>query len=390
MMISCGTCWAHGDACALRRFSICVSPAIRARCQHPRDRPGTRQIPRDAFAQRPGRAPREPLLSVKVAVFVRRLVERPRRARRHACARAPGRAALARRSCSACVGALARPRDAEVKCALDFCRRSSFVSRVFSSVVPCGARKRRAHRDGPPLARRARARAHHGWFITAAVEQGLHRAGSSFLVLSSCRRSSSLSRVFSLVAVPCGARERRAHRDGKRARDARGANAPPGWFLTAATEQGGQSAVVASLLVCPSLPGGCRHTRLFHTIFQWRSEARAGSGRSARTPPSGQRRVFWLVSDAVFWPERSRWVLCAVPASPARSDRRFNRELVFLSTVRERGATSAGGPRVARARERRLGGRSRGIDCSGSAGGLDAVASTELGGCGRREPQGAK
>ena len=160
-----------------------------------------------------------------VAVFVRRLLDRPRRARRHACARAPGRAALARRSCSACVGALARPRDAEVKCALDFCRRSSFVSRVFSSVVPCGARKRRAHRDGPPLARRARARAHHGWFITAAVEQGLYRAGSSFLVLSSCRRSSFLSRVFSLVAVPCGARERRAHRDGQRARDARSANA---------------------------------------------------------------------------------------------------------------------------------------------------------------------
>jgi hypothetical protein len=143
-------------------------------------------------------------------------------------------------------------------------------------------------------------------------------------------------------------------------------------------------------LTGPVATGGCRHTRWFHTIFQWRSEARAGSGRSARTPPSGQRRVFWLVSDAVFCPERSRWVLCAVPASPARSDRRFNRELVFLNTVRERGATSAGGPRVARARERRLGGRSRGIDCSGSAGGLDAVASTKLGGCGRREPQGAK
>jgi len=142
------------------------------------------------------------------------------------------------------------------------------------------------------------------------------------------------------------------------------------------------------LFFFPTLPQGAVGYR--DEIFQWRSEARAGSGRSARTPPSGQRRVFWLVSDAVFWPERSRWVLCAVPASPARSDRRFNRELVFLSTVRERGATSAGGPRVARARERRLGGRSRGIDCSGSAGGLDAVASTELGGCGRREPQGAK
>ena len=36
-----------------------------------------------------------------------------------------------------------------------------------------------------------------------------------------------------------------------------------------------------------SCAGGCRHTRWFHTIFQWRSEARAGSGRSARTPPSG-------------------------------------------------------------------------------------------------------
>jgi hypothetical protein len=151
----------------------------------------------------------------------------------------------------------------------------------------------------------------------------------------------------------------------------------------------GLSSVAARVRRC-ARAGGCRHTRWFHTIFQWRSEARAGSGRSARTPPSGQRRVFWLVSDTVFWPERSRWVLCAVPASPARSDRRFNRELVFLNTVRERGATSAGGPRVARARERRLGGRSRGIDCSGSAGGLDAVASTELGGCGRREPQGAK
>ena len=43
---------------------------------------------------------------------------------------------------------------------------------------------------------------------------------------------------------------------------------------------------------------------------------------------------------------------------------------------------------MARAHERRLGGRSRGVHCSGSAGGLDAVASTELGGCDRRVPQG--
>ena len=58
-MISCGTCWhlGTGGSCALRRFSICVSPAIRARCQHPRDRPRTRQIPRDAFAQRPRPSP---------------------------------------------------------------------------------------------------------------------------------------------------------------------------------------------------------------------------------------------------------------------------------------------------------------------------------------------
>ena len=60
----------------------------------------------------------------------------------------------------------------------------------------------------------------------------------------------------------------------------------------------------------------------------------AEGAQPAWTPPSGQRRVFWLVSDAVFWPEHSRWALCAVPASPARSDRRFNRELVFLNTVR--------------------------------------------------------
>ena len=59
MLISCGTCWhlGTGGSCALCRFSICVNPAIRARCQHPRDRPRTRQTPREAVAQRPRPSP---------------------------------------------------------------------------------------------------------------------------------------------------------------------------------------------------------------------------------------------------------------------------------------------------------------------------------------------
>ena len=108
------------------------------------------------------------------------------------------------------------------------------------------------------------------------------------------------------------------------------------------------------------------------------------------TLPLGQRRAYWLESDAACWLKWPRWVPGAAPASLVRFNRWCNRELVFLSTVPQREPTSARGPRAARARERRLGGGSRGVGCFGSAGGLFAVVLAELGGCGRRERQGAK
>ena len=68
---------------------------------------------------------------------------------------------------------------------------------------------------------------HRGWFSPPRSSRSVRALwwSSPLPLLSSCRRSSSLSRVFSSAAAPCGARATRAGRDGRRAGDVRSARA---------------------------------------------------------------------------------------------------------------------------------------------------------------------
>ena len=82
-----------------------------------------------------------------------------------------------------------------------------------------------------------------------------------------------------------------------------------------------------------------RFQPIFGTKKRRRSKASTSPRTTLRPPPLGQRRACWLESDAACRPKWPRWVPGAVPASLARSNRRCNRELVFLSTVPQRELT---------------------------------------------------
>ena len=124
--------------------------------------------------------------------------------------------------------------------------------------------------------------------LAAALQHGRRALWwSSPLALLSCCRRSSLSRIFPSLTAPCGARERRARSDRRRARDARGARTSR-VVLTAEVEQERSRAVVvfsssSSLVLSPVV------VLVSRLLFGRRSVRSEGDARGARRATRGRR-----------------------------------------------------------------------------------------------------